>query len=142
MAEEVEDEGSGGGSGGGVAGGGAGDSGDGSIQVFLRCKPIKVKNPWVLTDVENSRLEFNIPVQKNIGTENERLRNAKFQFHGVLDQDCTQADVFELVAQDCVKSVVAGFNSTIFACVQARVRARVCACMSVRLRTHWCLTVV
>lgn len=101
-----------------VSGGSAGngdDDGGGSIQVFLRCKPIKTKNNWVNTDIDNARLEFNIPVVKNIGTENERLRNAKFQFHGILDQQCSQEDVFELVAKDCVQSVVAGFNSTIFA---------------------------
>jgi len=94
-----------------------GENGDGdsSIQVFLRCKPIKAVNKWVTTDHENSRLEFNIPVAKHIGVDNDRLRNASFQFHGILDQDCTQAEVFELIAQDCVKSAIQGLNSTIFA---------------------------
>ena len=107
--------GGGGGNGGGGGEGAAPDVGEGSIQVYLRVKPIKAKTKYVSTDVDNSRLEFNIPVQKNLGTDNDRLRNAKFQFHGILDQGSKQPEVYELVAKDCVASVMAGFNSTIFA---------------------------
>ena len=86
------------------------------ITVFLRCKPSNQNNDFLDISLANNTLEVSIPddrSQDNFG--GERLRKSTFEFHGIFDENSTQEDVFEVLAQDCMSSVIDGVNATIFA---------------------------
>lgn len=84
--------------------------------MVLRCRPHDDDNPFVTVSLADSTLEFSVPEdEREILSENERLRDAEFHFHGILDEDATQEDVYELLAHDCVQSVTQGINATIIA---------------------------
>ena len=95
--------------------------GDAAIKVFLRCRPQDddAPNDFLSISLADSTLEVSIPedhdVAPLVGADNERFRESTFKFHGILDEDATQDDVFELLAHDCVQSIAEGVNGTIFA---------------------------
>ena len=46
---------------------------------------------------------------------NNKKENYKFRFKHIFPQDCSQEDVFGVVAQPVIDSVIDGYNGTIFA---------------------------
>ena len=82
------------------------------IDIFLRVRPSKKSsNYWKLED--DSRVQFDIPTDG--GTVQSRNANHDFRFNHVLKMDTQQDEVFARVASDSVRSVMNGFNATIFA---------------------------
>jgi len=77
-----------------------------SIQVVVRFRPL------------NERETFgNIHIDKNLNIINVTDRNSKhdFKFDNVFEENSTQKEIYENVAQPAVESVCNGYNSTIFA---------------------------
>jgi hypothetical protein len=103
-----------------LSGTGGSEEASSSIKVFLRCRPHPEDNEYFTPSLAKSSVVIAVPDDfLGVASDNERFRNTEFNFHGILDENATQADVFEVIAQDCVGSVVEGVNSTIFAYGQA-----------------------
>ena len=87
-----------------------------AVGVFLRCRPFEGENDFLTISLADSNLEVSVPDHvRTLGPDNYKYRDKKFHFHGIFDEDATQADVYEILAEDCVTSVVEGINATIFA---------------------------
>ncbi|CCW69074.1 unnamed protein product [Phytomonas sp. Hart1] len=62
-----------------------------------------------------SRLKFHVNRHSEGDIVNNSVEDFSFQFRHVFEPLSTQEDVFNVVAKDCVMSVLEGYNSTIFA---------------------------
>eukprot|EP00347_Sterkiella_histriomuscorum_P023771 403333442 len=69
-----------------------------------------------LYNIDNDRiLEFVIPKDLRQGIVNNAKESHRFKFTQVFDQDSTQQEVFERVAQPVIQNCLDGYNGTIFA---------------------------
>jgi len=106
------------------------------IRVFCRIKPSTLQNttsgngvtrcvrtagsgPFILPSTIGSEISFQEypPVASNVVEIAKRnvVNPQRFFFDGVLGEDCSQKDCFDMVAQPLVRSLVAGFNAAIIA---------------------------
>lgn len=87
---------------------------DRGIKVFLRIRPSKSSSKYFLRDdLDENTITFKIPKLENLIVNNSRtLYN--FKFHGILEQNATQEEVFNKVGKPAVQNIVNGFNSTVF----------------------------
>ncbi|CCW61333.1 unnamed protein product [Phytomonas sp. EM1] len=103
-----------------------------AIRVYLRLRPqISVQHSSILgtSSRENApcsyilepsfsgrtKLMFHVDRRNEADIVNNSLEDFSFQFRHVFEPQSTQEDVFNVVAKDCVLSVLDGYNSTIFA---------------------------
>jgi len=80
---------------------------------FFRTK--KINGPWLRNPPpynEKRAMEITKTEVINFRRANQSHR---FEMDGVLNEKCTQQNVFEMVGQDLVNSVIGGFNATVFA---------------------------
>jgi kinesin family protein 6/9 len=90
------------------------------IKVFLRVRPHRSADGAVGTydiqnDFEESRIAFHVDRRLEEDVVNHTREDYNFRFARVFDQQTTQEQVFDVVAKDCVLSVLDGYNSTVFA---------------------------
>jgi len=88
-------------------------NGLGQHKRFFRTK--NVTGAWLINPplyAEKRALEINSKEVINFLRNNQ---NHRFELDGVIDQSGDQDDVFKMVGQDLVNSVVGGYNATVFA---------------------------
>mmetsp|Transcript_27944 Transcript_27944/g.39996 ORF Transcript_27944/g.39996 Transcript_27944/m.39996 type:complete len:596 (+) Transcript_27944:316-2103(+) len=90
------------------------DEEDRGIKVYLRIRPSKSSSKYFLRDdLDENMITFKIPKLENLIVNNSRtLYN--FKFHGILEQNATQEEVFNKVGKSAVQNILNGFNSTVF----------------------------
>lgn len=87
---------------------------DKGIKVFLRIRPSKTSsNYFARDDLDENIITFKVPRAGNLIINNTRTAYS-FKFHGILEQTATQEEVFNKVGISAVRSVLEGYNSTIF----------------------------
>jgi kinesin family protein 15 len=87
---------------------------DRGIKVFLRIRPSKHSSKfYARDDLDENILTFKIPRAENLIVNNSRTAY-NFKFHGILEQNATQEEVFNKVGRSAVQSALDGYNSTIF----------------------------
>jgi len=92
------------------------DSSESSIEIFLRVRPsLRKPGYFQVDDIDTNRINFRLPLHSEHDVVNNSRTHYGFQFNGILDQNADQDDVFRRVGLPAVKSVLEGFNSTIFA---------------------------
>jgi kinesin family protein 6/9 len=92
------------------------NSSESSIETFLRIRPSKVNSGYFqVDDIESNRLHFRLPLHSDHEVVNNSRTHYTFQFNGILDENSDQDDVFQSVGLPAAKSVLEGFNATIFA---------------------------
>lgn len=88
------------------------------ITIFARIKPCKRPSRYYSL-TENSdgkpKLSFVVPKDDAAGSVNNKRETYNFRFKHVFPHDCSQDDVFDVVAVPVVESVLEGYNGTIFA---------------------------
>jgi kinesin family protein 6/9 len=86
------------------------------IQTYLRVRPSKEPSGWFSLPDDKSRLCFHVPLEMRAGdVVNNTRTQYNFKFNGVLPDSTNQEEVFNLVGVDSVRSILAGYNATIFA---------------------------
>ena len=85
-----------------------------AIDTYLRVRPAKRSSNFFQTTDEQT-VTVAVPPDEAQGFVNNKRTNWRFGFNGVLNQESTQEEVFERVAQPVVDSVLQGYNRTIFA---------------------------
>eukprot|EP00041_Stephanoeca_diplocostata_P016172 m.315831 g.315831 ORF g.315831 m.315831 type:complete len:798 (+) comp20281_c0_seq2:165-2558(+) len=88
------------------------------ITIFARVKPCKRPSKhYSLTETSDGKpkLSFVVPKDEAAGSVNNKREAYNFKFKHIFPQDCSQDDVFNVVAVPVVESVLEGYNGTIFA---------------------------
>lgn len=87
-----------------------------SIEIYLRVRPSLGKPGYFqVDDIDNNRINFRLPLHTEQDVVNNSRTHYGFQFNGILDQNADQDNVFRCVGLPAAKSVLEGFNATIFA---------------------------
>eukprot|EP00796_Vickermania_ingenoplastis_P008465 gene8465-5941_t len=108
-----------------------GKSKDETIRIFVRLRPPATEQQSALLSVvsaenepfeyevehelEGSLLKLRAPRADAPETVNNSKEEHSFSFQRVLEPGVTQEQVFNVVAKECVESVLDGYNSTVFA---------------------------
>lgn len=85
------------------------------IEVFARVRPVKRPSSNFQIDYANHALNVTIPREHVNNHVNNQRENYSFAFTRILDATMQQDNVFEIVAQPVVDSVLEGYNGTVFA---------------------------
>eukprot|EP00039_Didymoeca_costata_P015798 m.273669 g.273669 ORF g.273669 m.273669 type:complete len:771 (-) comp16282_c2_seq5:76-2388(-) len=90
------------------------------ITVFARLKPTPKPSRTisVVNDESASRIDVSYPkdlAHNNSNVVNNRKDAYSFRFKHVFNTDCTQDDIFDVVAKPVADSVLSGYNGTLFA---------------------------
>jgi len=82
------------------------DDEDRGINVFLRIRPSKnPSNFFARDDLDENNLSFKIPKAENLIVNNSRTAY-NFKFHGILEQNAIQEEVFNKVGRSAVQNVL------------------------------------
>jgi kinesin family protein 3/17 len=86
-----------------------------TVQVMVRCRPLNSKeksdNRKEIVDMDSNTRQVTLRNPKSDGPDDAK----QFTFDQVFDQASRQDQVFNLVAQPIIDSVMSGYNGTIFA---------------------------
>lgn len=88
------------------------------IQIYARIKPCKKPYSGLRSSTSDdgvSKLAVTVPKDQSSGFVNNQRETHNFRFKHIFPEECTQSDVFDVVAKPVVDSVLDGFNGTIFA---------------------------
>jgi len=86
-----------------------------TIEIFLRVRPTKKPFNGLSLNLEDKKVDIQIPKDSTRGYVNNKKEDYSFMFNNIFGMEAKQNEIFDNVAKDVIDSALEGYNGTIFA---------------------------